>query len=291
MCGGNRSVQSATFARTPAAGLGRVACIVLLTAAGLSTGCVNSLRDWAHNGFKVGPEYCKPVAPVQSHWIDYRKDVRLAEGPIDTSAWWRVFNDPKLDALMHNAVCQNLSLRVAARGFCKPRPCEASRSGTSSRRPSRPRAAINDWPAARTSPALFLRSSSTSSTPGSTSPGSWTSGGFSVAAWKRRTPTWTPRSRVTTARWCCCWRKRPRAMCSCAPPRSRCGWRWRTSSGRKKPCKRRKNALRRRPSPRSACCRSKTLWRSPKPFSTRPGITPGWPTTPSACCWGFLYAT
>ena len=46
-------------------------------------------------------------------WIDYEKDPRVSLGKIDASAWWTVFNDPKLDALMHQASCQNLSLRVA----------------------------------------------------------------------------------------------------------------------------------------------------------------------------------
>ena len=28
-------------------------------------------RDWWCNGFKVGPNYSRPAAPVAAHWIDY----------------------------------------------------------------------------------------------------------------------------------------------------------------------------------------------------------------------------
>ena len=32
-------------------------------------GCT-SLREYITNGFKVGPNYCKPPAPVAKNWID-----------------------------------------------------------------------------------------------------------------------------------------------------------------------------------------------------------------------------
>ena len=39
------------------------------------TGCCHvpgaRCRDWWRNGFKVGPNYCPPAAPVASEWIDY----------------------------------------------------------------------------------------------------------------------------------------------------------------------------------------------------------------------------
>ena len=37
----------------------------------LSSGCT-SLSEWRQNGYKVGPNYCKPPAPVASEWIDSR---------------------------------------------------------------------------------------------------------------------------------------------------------------------------------------------------------------------------
>jgi outer membrane protein TolC len=73
-------------------------------------GC--SLRQWANNGFKVGPNYCKPPAPVASEWIDY-KDPRVKSVEPDLAEWWRVFKDPALDALIESAYRQNISLREA----------------------------------------------------------------------------------------------------------------------------------------------------------------------------------
>jgi NodT family efflux transporter outer membrane factor (OMF) lipoprotein len=70
------------------------------------------LKEWVRNGYKVGPNYCKPQAPVASEWIDYR-DPRVKSQEVDLSAWWRVFNDPVLDRLIETGYEQNLSLREA----------------------------------------------------------------------------------------------------------------------------------------------------------------------------------
>jgi len=74
-------------------------------------GCT-SMREWWHNGFKVGPEYCRPAAPVAEDWID-STDVRVRSESPDNSHWWTVFNDPTLDTLVLNAYGQNLDLRTA----------------------------------------------------------------------------------------------------------------------------------------------------------------------------------
>ena len=42
--------------------------VMLLAAALVVTGC--NLPQWAHNGFKVGPNYGKPVAAIADDWID-----------------------------------------------------------------------------------------------------------------------------------------------------------------------------------------------------------------------------
>lgn len=82
-------------------------CLPLL----LSTqGC--HLSEWVRNGFKVGPNYCRPQAPIASEWIDYR-DPRVKSEPTDLSAWWKVFNDPVLNRLIEMSYEQNLSLREA----------------------------------------------------------------------------------------------------------------------------------------------------------------------------------
>jgi NodT family efflux transporter outer membrane factor (OMF) lipoprotein len=70
------------------------------------------LRQWADNGFRVGPEYCKPVAPVATEWIDYNNPRNTADDA-HLREWWRTFNDPVLNRLIENAYDQNLSLRVA----------------------------------------------------------------------------------------------------------------------------------------------------------------------------------
>ena len=74
-------------------------------------GCT-SLTDYVHNGFKVGPNYCKPAAPVAKTWID-ANDARVKPDEVDLSRWWTVFNDPALNSLVCTAYHQNLTLREA----------------------------------------------------------------------------------------------------------------------------------------------------------------------------------
>lgn len=81
-----------------------------VVAALLGSGC--QLRQWAHNGFKVGPNYSKPSAPVASEWIDY-KDARVKSEEKDLSEWWHVFEDKFLNSLMDTAYQQNITLREA----------------------------------------------------------------------------------------------------------------------------------------------------------------------------------
>jgi outer membrane protein TolC len=75
-------------------------------------GCT-SLKDYIHNGFKVGPNYATPPAPVAEHWID-EADKRVRTESDDLSRWWTVFKDPVLNALIAEAYSQNLTLREAA---------------------------------------------------------------------------------------------------------------------------------------------------------------------------------
>ena len=85
-----------------------VTCGGLLAAAGGCTSC----REYVHNGFKVGPNYKRPAAPVADEWID-SKNPRLIAGPTEYRNWWNVFNDPVLDRLIHTAYQQNITLREA----------------------------------------------------------------------------------------------------------------------------------------------------------------------------------
>ena len=84
----------------------------ILWAATLTCGCT-SFQDYFHNGFKVGPNYERPPAPVAKNWID-ADDVRVRSEADDISKWWTVFNDPALDSLICLAYQQNLTLREAS---------------------------------------------------------------------------------------------------------------------------------------------------------------------------------
>jgi NodT family efflux transporter outer membrane factor (OMF) lipoprotein len=80
----------------------------VLSLALLASGCT-SLTEFVHNGFKVGPNYQRPLAPA---WID-AANPRVKSVPADYSAWWTVFGDPVLDDLVRTAYAQNVNLRVA----------------------------------------------------------------------------------------------------------------------------------------------------------------------------------
>ena len=83
-----------------------------LTSLALPLGGCTSAREYIQNGFKVGPNYGKPPAPVAGDWID-AADKRLSHDPDDMCEWWRVFHDPVLDQLICFAYRQNLTLREA----------------------------------------------------------------------------------------------------------------------------------------------------------------------------------
>jgi NodT family efflux transporter outer membrane factor (OMF) lipoprotein len=76
------------------------------------TGCATGFREYVQNGFKVGPNYCRPATAVAEQWID-ANNPNVNTGPAETADWWRTFNDPVLDRLIQTAYQQNLSLRVA----------------------------------------------------------------------------------------------------------------------------------------------------------------------------------
>jgi len=77
------------------------------------TGCAGHLREWAHNGFKVGPDYMRPAAQVADLYID-ADEPRVVSDGANHGHWWTTFNDPHLNNLVRMAYQQNLPLRVAA---------------------------------------------------------------------------------------------------------------------------------------------------------------------------------
>ena len=83
---------------------------VALTLA-LASGCTGPC-EYIRNGFKVGPNYQKPPAPVESEWID-SKSPGVNTACADLTSWWSVFNDPVLNSLVDQAYRQNLDVRTA----------------------------------------------------------------------------------------------------------------------------------------------------------------------------------
>ena len=102
-----------------------VAIIAALAALVLSTSGCTSLREWWHNGFKVGPNYAQPPAPVANQWMD-AADPRVKHEPVQDCAWWTVFGDPALNRLIETAHSQNLDLRIAGSASSKPGRNETS---------------------------------------------------------------------------------------------------------------------------------------------------------------------
>lgn len=75
------------------------------------SGCTG-VGNWWHNGFRVGPNYGRPAAPIADQWID-ADDAAVKSERADYSRWWSVFDDPTLDQLVQAACVQNLSLKIA----------------------------------------------------------------------------------------------------------------------------------------------------------------------------------
>ncbi len=120
--------------RSPHAWFGRIrtsnlrpGLLLLTVLLALFTGCT-SWREYVANGFKVGPNYCPPAAPVADQWID-AGDPALDTARIHDPAWWRTFDDPVLDSLIACAYQQNLTLRVAGLRILEARAQRAIAAG------------------------------------------------------------------------------------------------------------------------------------------------------------------
>ena len=101
----------------------RLCWVAVVGAALLNGGCITTgPLEWVRNGFKVGPNYCKPPAPVAEEWIQ-AKDARVQDRRLHD--WWAVFQDARLNALVDTAVRQNLTLRVAGTRVLEARAQQA----------------------------------------------------------------------------------------------------------------------------------------------------------------------
>ena len=92
--------------RRPSVCLVLIGCFPLLLC-----GCT-SFSEWAHNGFKVGPNYHPLEAPVPPTWID-ANDPRVRPGNPNIATWWEVFDDAELNRMIHVAATENLTVRQA----------------------------------------------------------------------------------------------------------------------------------------------------------------------------------
>jgi NodT family efflux transporter outer membrane factor (OMF) lipoprotein len=89
----------------------------------LHSGCVTTgPLQYIQNGFKVGPNYCRPPAPVAEQWIE-TKDPNVQNRHLQD--WWHVFNDATLDSLIQAAYEQNLTLRIAGTRVLEARAQQA----------------------------------------------------------------------------------------------------------------------------------------------------------------------
>lgn len=82
-------------------GVATAACMLATTTASvLLTGCM------------VGPDYDRPDLATDDAWLE-ADDPALRSEDANFTAWWTLFEDPVLDALVEQAVAQNLTLRTA----------------------------------------------------------------------------------------------------------------------------------------------------------------------------------
>jgi NodT family efflux transporter outer membrane factor (OMF) lipoprotein len=95
-----------------------LAVVVLLVGGCITTGPLEYFR----NGFKVGPNYSPPPAPVAQEWIE-AKDAKVQDRHLQD--WWRVFQDSTLDSLIATALNQNVSLRIAGARVLEARAQQA----------------------------------------------------------------------------------------------------------------------------------------------------------------------
>jgi NodT family efflux transporter outer membrane factor (OMF) lipoprotein len=85
--------------------------------------------EWIRNGLKVGPNYCRPPAPIAGEWIE-AGDPKVQGRPLRDGDWWNVFQDPQLNSLVDAAYEQNLTLRVLGTRVLEARAQQAITAGS-----------------------------------------------------------------------------------------------------------------------------------------------------------------
>jgi NodT family efflux transporter outer membrane factor (OMF) lipoprotein len=92
--------------------LSRLGLVGLAFLAVTPAGCT-PLKQWIHNGLKVGPNFEDPPAVVAESWID-ATDLRLSPVTVADTAWWEIFQDPAVPLLIETAYRENLDLKTVA---------------------------------------------------------------------------------------------------------------------------------------------------------------------------------
>src|SRR5262245_30569202 len=77
----------------------------------LSLGCVVSLSAFVAACAPVGPNYARPQMSPPGQYRFTEEAVQAAS--LADAPWWQVFEDPDLQALIREAITNNLDLRVA----------------------------------------------------------------------------------------------------------------------------------------------------------------------------------
>src|SRR2546421_8902554 len=94
----------------------------------VNAGCLlTGPGEWYHNGFKVGPNYCRPPAPVADEWIE-AKNASVQNRHLQD--WWQVFQDATLNSLVGAAYEQNLNLRIVGTRVLEARAQQAIAVGS-----------------------------------------------------------------------------------------------------------------------------------------------------------------
>ena len=92
-------------------------------------GCVaTDPMTWIQNGFKVGPNYGRPPAPIAPEWIE-ANDARVQGRQLRDGDWWNVFGDSTLNSLIHTAYQQNPNLRAVGTRVLQARAQQAIAAG------------------------------------------------------------------------------------------------------------------------------------------------------------------
>src|SRR5262249_28827036 len=97
----------------------------------LNGGCITTgPLGWVRNGFKVGPNYHRPPAPVADEWIE-AKDARVqGGGHARDGDWWNVFQDSTLNSLLYPASHEHRTPRVRGTRVLQARAQQAIPVGT-----------------------------------------------------------------------------------------------------------------------------------------------------------------